>query len=768
MNLIKTTPLILFTVLFALVGNSAIAEQTSASYRIVNQVLPAGGGYQTSTGYTLSSVIAQSSPIGTSSNSHYSFAGGFLARRKTEPAALKLVATSNPSPICVGKSFDLTFQTTPESNSVDGVEFSLKFDPTKLQANTITNSGVLDDVFTEDIKVGSIDFAAGVWDNQPPSGAFEIVTVNFTVLKATDGIDLQFDSATATFEGETLLVAADDETIVTQECMACKVTLQGRPSIPPAKSRWETDLRIYVGNKAPYTIETDGLGHCILPEPSGNYSICVKGPHTLANRIGPPLMLGANKQLDFGTLLEGDVDDDNDVDLTDRSDIYTSKNKCQGDKGYIENADLDEDNCVKKADYRLWKANYKKPKGNETPAICEWDTSVTPPSVGGSVSLQTTPIPADLTVGSSFDVAIQVEASQAVDATAVYLNFDPQKLRVNHLTAGDRFDDILENEFDNVAGYINFVAGAWENDLATGEFTLVTINLTLLDDGGEKTLSFNMTAPRQTEAVGGGEPVIAPGQKGHEVVFEEEDDVVIAPATCQLYAVNDKGLNNSQFFTVSLETGEVKKLGPLYKGYDIESLAIHPETNMIYAASGDNVTNGKPGHFYRVDGQTGQLFSVNSTGFNEIEDLAFSPDGTLYAWAKRDGLTTIDLVTGNGTLVLPAADILVEGLTLDKNQSHLFFGADGTDLWQYDMTANTLEVICPNGLRGETEALEIMPDGLITPDGLLLVGTHKVPFGLHAFNAQTCEVIEADETLSNQYNDVEGIAVPVAACTLPD
>ena len=259
--------------------------------------------------------------------------------------------------------------------------------------------------------------------------------------------------------------------------------------------------------------------------------------------------------------------------------------------------------------------------------------------------------------------------------------------------------------------------------------------------------------------------------EGDEFVIEIDIQIDVAVPTsalCQLYAVHDEKRNDSQFFTMSLNDLTISELGPLYNGHDIESLAIHPKTDMIYAASGDNVANGKKGHFYIVDGQTGQLFPVGSTGFTEIEDLAFSPDGTLYAWAKRDGLTTINLVTGNGTLILPAADILVEGLTLDKNQSHLFFGADGTDLWQYDMEANTLEVICPNGLLGETEALEIMPDGLITPNGLLLVGTHEVPFGLHAFDAQTCEVIEADETLSNQYNDVEGIAVPVAACTLPD
>jgi WD40 repeat protein len=241
---------------------------------------------------------------------------------------------------------------------------------------------------------------------------------------------------------------------------------------------------------------------------------------------------------------------------------------------------------------------------------------------------------------------------------------------------------------------------------------------------------------------------------------ESSGNQVVAQASCQLYAVNDKGLNNSQFFTVNLDDLTVSELGSMYKGHDIEALAVHPKTDMIYAASGDNVTNGKKGHFYRVDGQTGELFPIGSTGFKEIEDLTFSPDGTLYAWAKGDGLITIDLVTGKGTLVLPYENEKppIEGLTLKKNESNVFFGAVGTDLWQYDMNTDTLDVLCPNQLLGETEALEI------TPEGLLLIGTHNVPFGLHAFDVQSCQVIEADETLSNKFDDVEGIALPVNAC----
>jgi hypothetical protein len=238
----------------------------------------------------------------------------------------------------------------------------------------------------------------------------------------------------------------------------------------------------------------------------------------------------------------------------------------------------------------------------------------------------------------------------------------------------------------------------------------------------------------------------------------DSEEIAIAPATCQLYAVHDKGVNDAQFFTVNLDNFMVTPLGPLYKNHDIEALAVHPETDMLYAAAGDKATDGKPGDFYRVDGQTGELFSIGGTGFTDIEDLAFSPDGTLYAWAKGDGLITIDLTTGQGTLVLASQETQIEGLTLKKEAGLIFLGAVGTDLWQYNSETKMLEILCPNQLLGETEALEI------TPEGLLLIGTHNVPFGLHAFEIETCKPIEADETLSNQFDDVEGIALPIAAC----
>ena len=240
--------------------------------------------------------------------------------------------------------------------------------------------------------------------------------------------------------------------------------------------------------------------------------------------------------------------------------------------------------------------------------------------------------------------------------------------------------------------------------------------------------------------------------------IEENTGTGPTPASCLLYAVHDGGVNNSQLFTINPNNFQMTSLGEMHKGHDIEALAVHPTTNIIYAASGDKATNGKKGHLYQVDAQTGELISVGSTGFKEIEDLAFSADGnTLWAWAKGDGIITIELATGVGTLSV-ASDVQVEGMALSKNTSTLFYGSVGQVLWTYDSSNAQLTEKCTN-FGGETEALEIMADDL------LLFGKHNdKTFNLHVFDPATCQVLLDQDIDVTPYDDVEGIALPTAAC----
>jgi len=223
-----------------------------------------------------------------------------------------------------------------------------------------------------------------------------------------------------------------------------------------------------------------------------------------------------------------------------------------------------------------------------------------------------------------------------------------------------------------------------------------------------------------------------------------------AEGACPLYGVNDGGLNNSQLFTVNPDTHEVEKLGSLHEGKDIEALAIN-KTGVLYAASGDDTD--KPGHLYTVDKGTGALTDLGSTGFDEIEGLTFDSDGKLWAWAKGDGLISIDPSTPpSSTLVLPS-NAKVEDITWNPEGTHIY-GSQNTNLWVYEPTTGELEKACSN-LPGETEALEMLPDGR------LLLGIHgKRNYSIPMFDVGACEMIAGgvDIPISSSLNDVEGIA----------
>lgn len=289
------------------------------------------------------------------------------------------------------------------------------------------------------------------------------------------------------------------------------------------------------------------------------------------------------------------------------------------------------------------------------------------------------------------------------------------------------------------------------------------MNFTLLKPSGEQTLVFNNSGFRKTQLISEGYLITDPKQPG-EIVFEE---MSMTPASCQLYAIHDGELNNSQFMVMNFlgeqgtyQVSDFRELGPLYEGFDFESVAIHPETDVIYAALSRDVTASKhlQGYLYTIDAQTGHISPIGDTGFKAIEELAFAPDGSLWAWAKRDGLITIELMTGAGQLQLPS-DALIGGLTLRKNADNrtVFYASTKRELWEYDLDANTVSQICSN-LPRKIEAL------CMVSDELLLLGLHKKnATSVRGFNPQTCQIVDMDISTS-QFNDIEAIALPVNAC----
>ena len=387
----------------------------------------------------------------------------------------------------------------------------------------------MDFVLKQDMGNNYINFVAAAWNNAPQTSAFDLMTVTFTPLQKTAGTVLQVDANNSNLQSQGIYLPlnANDTTLAVGDCLRCRVTLQGRPAKP--HDAWITQLAIHT--KQIDQITTDNRGFCYLPTSvsPGNNSFCVKNSHTLAEKVGPPID-GTKFRIDLGTLYEGDVSDDNKINFDDVFLFRKSLNKCAGDADYNANADFNQDDCVNNKDKET---AFGDGSGNNSnfnrPSACALDPATNTlrkgqrrQRGGRSVTLTTSEIPAGLMVGSTFEVAIQVNASetQAVDGTAAYLNFDPESLQVNELMAGEQFDFVLQSDFDNDKGEINFAASSWNTDFPKGNFTLFTVKFTLVKPGGAKTISFNTSGDRQTEAVSGGQPVTDSENVG-EVVVEE-------------------------------------------------------------------------------------------------------------------------------------------------------------------------------------------------------------------------------------------------------
>jgi hypothetical protein len=131
------------------------------------------------------------------------------------------------------------------------------------------------------------------------------------------------------------------------------VGLQGRPLAPDPS--WSVPLEVTIGGSG-YLVTTDEWGHFglagLVP---GTYDIRIKNNHTLGNlRASVTLVAGVNS-INLGTLLEGDANDDNYVNINDFSLLASGFYPM-----YDARADFNEDGVVNINDFSLLAANFGK------------------------------------------------------------------------------------------------------------------------------------------------------------------------------------------------------------------------------------------------------------------------------------------------------------------------------------------------------------------------------------------------------------------------
>ncbi|MEZ5673298.1 MAG: SdrD B-like domain-containing protein [Thiotrichaceae bacterium] len=364
----------------------------------------------------------------TTGSTNAKLTANFTATESPKPM-IRLVATKVPSTVKPGESFDITLRFTPDTAQLaDGIEVYLEFDPTKLKINSVNNSGVLDFELSNQIGNNFVYFSAASMFNDVPTETFDLVTINVTALENTDNADnttLHFVTDHSHVSSSGNYIPQDFEDIVInfalEPVLQCKVMLQGRPT-PPAPS-WKMELKLYVDGKQD-TVMTEDLGQCqlpssLLPLSAGTHSICVKNSHTLQKKLDVNIPLN-DDLIDFGELIEGDTNDDNQLNLNDFRLIgmatnNAKKESCQGDAAYNSNADLNSDGCISIADAILFKSNLSNIVGG----ILLGDTCLTAKighlntrdgdrdSLVSSAKVNLS-IPTGISVGETFDVVVQV------------------------------------------------------------------------------------------------------------------------------------------------------------------------------------------------------------------------------------------------------------------------------------------------------------------------------------------------------------------------
>lgn len=134
-------------------------------------------------------------------------------------------------------------------------------------------------------------------------------------------------------------------------------------------------------------------------------------------------------------------------------------------------------------------------------------------------------------------------------------------------------------------------------------------------------------------------------------------------------------------------------------------LAFSPAGELFGVQRGGNSDNDP---LFRIDTLTGNVTVVGDTGAYRLQDLAFSPDGVLYAWSLSSGLITIDPQTGRGTDVNPGVDATAEVQALAFAPDGTLYGARDA-LFRID-PATGVTVQIGSGGYSDIRGLAVIPE----------------------------------------------------------
>jgi hypothetical protein len=237
---------------------------------------------------------------------------------------------------------------------------------------------------------------------------------------------------------------------------------------------------------------------------------------------------------------------------------------------------------------------------------------------------------------------------------------------------------------------------------------------------------------------------------------------------CKIYSIHDQGSADTYFLVMTPLSGKVDRLGPAYKGADIEGMDISPDGRLLAVAGHSNRSV-----LYEVNAITGDIVEIGeietangSTSFRNIVSLSFRSDGTLWG-AATQGIVKINPNTAKATLEY-SGSVSAGGIawTLDNSQLWIVNGKT-LKFWTEGGNVSSTGITLPESAEG----LEFRPDGK------LMVGVHSSrEMIIYAVDISDGSVVVQDSfdgTVKDDngndmaLNDIEAMAWPESCGDVP-
>jgi len=226
-----------------------------------------------------------------------------------------------------------------------------------------------------------------------------------------------------------------------------------------------------------------------------------------------------------------------------------------------------------------------------------------------------------------------------------------------------------------------------------------------------------------------------------------------------MYGVHDYSEFSTIFFRFHPSSMSFEALDAIPE-LDIEALGMNPETNKIYALSGDLYDDFTKKRLFEIDKDTG-IIDVNGGIQLDIGDgqeymaASFHPiTNEFWASGTNVDLRTINVLDGTSSFKFPLYGRRVEGMAWDNTGEYLYISYS-KKIKRYNLADDVLEPVCEfDSDLAKIESLEF------DLEGELVVGFHENDgMNVVILDPETCEFKDTSPyNTIDDYNDVESMA----------